>query len=101
MEELQRGADGPLQRSLAAEHHVAVADDGAGLPDIPHILGNVEGHGAKIAAHHGVEQNNAVLNSTQSLIGSKELAAAGRPHTESPFRLSHILDHISLAARLD
>jgi len=48
-----------------------------------------------------VEQNNAVLNSTQSLISSKELAAAGRPHTESPFRLSHILDHISLAARLD
>ena len=30
-------SDGPLQGGLAAEHHVAVADDdGAGLPDIPY-----------------------------------------------------------------
>ena len=98
MEELQRGADGPLQGGLA-EHHVAVADDGAGLPDIPHILGNVRDMGAKLQPTTEW-RNNAVLNSTQSLISSKELRRRWPASYGIPFRLSHILT-IFLAARLD
>ena len=84
----------------AAEHHIAVADDGAGLPQICHVAGGgMQGHGAEIAANHRVEQNQAVPHASQSLVRPKQLAPKGRFHGFS-FLRSHMRSHISRAAKL-
>ena len=77
---------GPGQGGLAAEYHIAVADDRAGLTDPGHILRDMEGEGAELASHDGVEQDDGIPDAGKGLMGPKELAAIGRFQRSSSFR---------------